>query len=153
MAITLKAWTQDKGAPSDGVHALYYTDDDATEFGSINDKISLNLPYPLAQGVMPIDVSLLLGRFDSNGTPTGTWSVILTDGTTVFELIKDAPAGRVAVGSFTHPGDTVGDEVLGMLTVTDSKLWFFEIEQTAALATATTVDRRIALAVQIQAVS
>ncbi len=151
MTVTIKNWTQVKGAPSDGVHSLYFNDPNSSDFGSINDKIQLNLPYPLALGVMPIDVSLLLGRFDTDGTPTGTWSVILTDGSTVFELIKDAPVGRVAVGSFTHPGDTVGDEVLGMLLVTDSELWFFEVEQTAALATAATA--RISLAVTIQAVS
>lgn len=151
---TIKQWTKTAGRSTNGSpQVYYYFDDDATEFGTINDKIRFNLPHGLPQDVCVMDVWLVLGRFDSHATPTGTWSVRVTDASADHEVIKDALIGRTAIHTGARPGERAADELTGIgleLTTTD---WYIELEQTAALATATSSGRKVALMVSVLAVS
>lgn len=122
--------------------AFYQTDDEAN-LAVINDIIKV---AKLPANCMVVGAALRLGRFDSHGSPTATFSVRITDGSDDWEIIKDATIGRLASGDMAHPGERAADELLGLFNELDGDYWV-EIELTAAHATATSSARNVGLVI------
>lgn len=155
MATTNTEWTIQAGWPRDNTEVrLYYSADDDSAFGTSGDARRFNVPHGLPENCRISRVQVTLGRFDSDNTPTGVWDVVLTNGSTEFELISAAEIGRLAVGdsAISPGGGRTADECLGFRQDLSDD-WYILLRQGAALATATTTGRAVELLVWLHAVA
>lgn len=150
---TQKQWTKQGGwSPTGAASTFFYYNSDETNLGVVNDILRFNLGNSgVPQDTVFKDAFIVLGRFDSHGTPTATFSVRLTNGTADYEVIKDATIGRTAEHTEARPGGGSTDELTAVGLPLTTTAWYIEVELTAAHATATTSGRKIALFVDILA--
>lgn len=153
---TIKELNYDRGfSVPDGLYpfqAIFQDPDleDAKLVG-INDELQI-ITVPTAV-VIGANTSVTLGQFDSNGTPTGTFSLVLTNvpdgGAVTHEIIADATIGRTANHDMARVGERAADDLVGIgLILTGTFRWEIQLRLTAALATVTTTGRKVFVSVE-----
>lgn len=129
--------------PSDSRSGFYQSFvADESGLDSLNDEVK---QIPLGVGTRVVDCGMDLGDHDAGSS--ATHSLIVNDGTTDFEVIKDATTGQ-AGGVVRLGGGTAADDVPGAALTAEGHI---SVKTTAAPATAQTANRRVRVWALIEA--